>query len=359
MCEGGKCIVKEASSRAEEHVPEREALPVGKLTPEQLERLLERHTFSLPDDRVVVHPGIGEDAAVIDMGPHWLVAKTDPITFATDEVGWYAVQVNANDVATAGGIPRWFLSTLLLPEGRTDEALVDTIMAQISQACRSLGVVPCGGHTEITYALERPIVVGFMLGEVEPGGVVRSSGVEVGDEILVTKGVAVEGTAVIAREMADRLQNRFSQAFLQRCQRFLHDPGISIVREAQIATARAPVHAMHDPTEGGIATGLWELAAASSVGLEIDGTAIPVFDETLDLCREFDLDPLGVIASGALLIAAAPDDAVAIYEALGEAGVSVAKIGRAVPLEQGLSLHTPEGTRPLPRFDQDQITRLL
>jgi hydrogenase expression/formation protein HypE len=354
-----KDVVREERGRAEGDVRERGALPLGKLTPEQLERLLRRHTFSLPDDRVVVYPGIGEDAAVIDMGSHWLVAKTDPITFATDEVGWYAVQVNANDIAASGGVPRWFLSTLLLPEGRADEALVDTIMAQIGQACRSLDVVPCGGHTEVTYALKRPIVVGFMLGEVEPGGVVRSSGVEVGDQILVTKGVAVEGTAVIAREMAGPLRDRFPASFIQRCRRFLHDPGISVVREARVATAHAPVHAMHDPTEGGLATGLWELAAASGVGLEIDSMAIPVYEETRILCREFHLDPLGVIASGALLIAAAPDDAATICRALREAGVSVAKIGRAVAPERGLSLHTPEGTQPLPRFDQDQITRLF
>ncbi len=333
--------------------------PVGKLAPEQLAELLERHTFALPDDRVVVYPGVGEDAAVIDMGQRWLVAKTDPITFASDEVGWYAVQVNANDVAVSGGVPRWFLATLLLPEGRTDEMLVDTIMAQIGDACRSLGVIPCGGHTEITYGLERPIVVGCMLGEVEPGRLVRTSGAQVGDAILVTKGVAVEGTAIIAREMRDRVRERYSADFVQRCERFLHDPGISVVREAQVAMAHAQVHAMHDPTEGGIATGLWELAIASGVGLEIEADAIPVFDETHALCQLFGLDPLGVIASGALLIAAPPREAERAQQALCETGVRVATIGRVVSREQGLSLHTADGVRPLPRFDQDQITRLF
>jgi len=334
-------------------------LPLGKLAPEQLAELLERHTFSLPDDRVLVYPGVGEDAAVIDMGQRWLVAKTDPITFATDEVGWYAVQVNANDVAVAGGVPRWFLTTLLLPEGRTDVALVDTIMAQIEAACRSLGVIPCGGHTEVTHGLERPIVIGLMLGELEPGRLVRTGGAQVGDEILLTKGVAVEGTAIIAREMAGKLRERFPPAFLQRCERFLYDPGISVVREAQIATAHADVHAMHDPTEGGIATGLWELATASGVGLEIDGDAIPVFDQTRKLCQVFELDPLGVIASGALLISATPDEAVRVRRALHESGIRVATIGRVTSRDQGLRLRTTGRTQPLPRFDQDQITRLF
>lgn len=337
----------------------RQPFPLGKLAPEQLGALLERHTFALPDDRVVVYPGVGEDAAVIDMGDRWLVVKSDPITFASDQVGWYAVQVNANDVAVAGGVPRWFLATLLLPEGRTDEALVDAIMGQIGEACRSLGVVPCGGHTEITYGLERPIVAGFMLGEAEAGRLVRTGGAQVGDEILVTKGVAVEGTALIAREMSDRVGERYSRDYVERCKRFLHDPGISVVQEAQVAMAHAEVHAMHDPTEGGIATGLWELATASGVGLEIEGDAIPLFDETRALCELFGLDPMGLIASGALLIAAPPGEAQRARHALREAGFRVATIGRVVPPQDGLTLRTAGGTRPLPRFDQDQITRLF
>ncbi|MBN1936873.1 MAG: hydrogenase expression/formation protein, partial [Anaerolineae bacterium] len=254
--------------------------PVGKLPPENLARLLHKYTFSLPDDRVLVYPGVGEDAAVIDIGDRWLVAKTDPITFATDEIGWYAVNVNANDIAAAGGTPRWFLSTLLLPQAKTDEALAERIMAQIAAACRTLDVVPCGGHTEITYGLDRPIVVGMMLGEIEPGRLIHTGGMQVGDEIVLTKGAAVEGTAIMALEKAADLQGRFSADFLARCRGFLHDPGISVLREAQIAVQNATVHAMHDPTEGGVATGLWELAAASGVGLEVDEAAIPVFEET-------------------------------------------------------------------------------
>jgi hydrogenase expression/formation protein HypE len=334
-------------------------LSLGKLSPEQLAKLLDRHTFSLPDDRVVVYPGVGEDAAVIDVGECWLVAKTDPITFATDEIGWYAVHVNANDIAAAGGAPRWFLSTLLLPEGRADAALVDTIMAQIGSACRSLGVVPCGGHIEVTYDLNRPIVVGVMLGEIDPSHVVRSSGVQVGDAILLTKGAAVEATAIIALEKAEELSERFTPQFLSRCRGFLHDPGISVVREARVAVGAAPVHAMHDPTEGGVATGLWELAMASDVGIVVDEESLPVFDETRALCQVFGLDPLGVIASGALLIAVAPHDVDAVCAAVRAAEIPIGPIGRAVSPERGLQLCSPGGQRPLPRFDQDEIARLF
>ena len=334
-------------------------LPLGKLPPEILEELLEHYTFSLPDDRVLVHPGVGEDAAVIDMGERWLVAKTDPITFATDEIGWYAVQVNANDIASAGGVPRWFLCTLLLPEGQADAALVEQIMAQIASACRSLNVVPCGGHTEVTYNLDRPIAVGVMLGEIAPGRLVRSSGMQVGDTVLLTKGVAVEGTAIIAREREAELEGRFSAAFLERCKAFLHDPGISVVREAHVAIQSAHVHAMHDPTEGGVATGLWELAMASGVGLRVCMDAIPIFDETRQLCQVFGLNPLGVIASGALLIALSKDDGGRVCSALREAGIVAVPIAEAVSVEQGLVLSTADGDQPLPRYDQDEITRLF
>lgn len=335
------------------------SFPLGKLSSEYLADLLNKHTFSLPNDRVLVYPGVGEDAAVIDMGERWLVAKTDPITFATDEIGWYAVHVNANDVAASGGTPRWFLCTVLLPEAETDEALIERMMGQISSACRSLGVVPCGGHTEVTYGLDRPIVVGVMLGDVEPGNLVRSGGVQVGDRILMTKGVAVEGTAIIAREKERELRLRFTGDFVDRCQEFLHDPGISVVREARLAMSAGSVHAMHDPTEGGVATGLWELAMASNVGLEVDGARIPIYEETVRLCEVFGLDPLGVIASGALLIAVSEDDVAPVCDVLTDAGIAVSSIARAVPVECGLGIQTGEGVRPLPRYDQDEISRLF
>ena len=333
----------------------------GKLPHELLVSLLRRH---VPDDpRILVGPRLGEDATVIDLGPDFgdrlLVAKTDPITFATDEVGWYAVNVNANDVACMGATPLWFLVTLLLPEGRTDDALVERIFGQIGQACAALGISLAGGHTEITYGLDRPIVVGHMLGEVARDRLVTTSGAQVGDVLLLTKGVAVEATAIIAREKADELAGCFSLEFLARCQGFLHDPGISVVRDAQVATAAGRVHAMHDPTEGGLVTGLWELAWAADVGLEVIANALPVLPETAQLCQAFDLDPLGVIASGALLISVAPDDAPAVQRALEAEGIPVFYIGRVVEKAAGVTMLAAGGRQPLPRFARDEIARLF
>src|SRR5512139_1257066 len=148
--------------------------PLGKLPADMLARLLAQ--VRPVDPRVLVGPGIGLDAAVIDMGDRLLVAKSDPITFATDSIGWYAVQVNANDIATTGAAPRWFLATILLPASRADEALAQEILGQIHRACTNIGVRLVGEHTEITYELDRPIVVGTMLGEVTHERLVTSSG---------------------------------------------------------------------------------------------------------------------------------------------------------------------------------------
>jgi hydrogenase maturation factor len=309
------------------------------------------------DPRVVLGPGIGCDAAVIDVGDRYIVAKTDPITFATDEIGWYAVHVNANDIACTGAAPRWFLATLLLPESHTTPTLVDAIFDQITDACRELNVALVGGHTEITYGINRPIVVGCMLGEVSPDQLVRPDGARPGDALLMTKGVAVEGTAIIAREVNG--VNGLNEGFLERCRGFLHNPGISVVQDARVAMMAGTVHAMHDPTEGGLATGLLELAAAAGVGLEVREGTIPVLPETRVLCTRLGLDPLGLIASGALLLAVAPEDADTILSALEEVGIAATRIGQVVERKRGTVLQGAKGTRPVPHFERDEIVRLF
>ena len=335
-----------------------DGFPLGKLPTDVLARLLAACAPS--DPRVIVGPGIGLDAAVIDLGDRLLVAKTDPVTFATDSIGWYAVQVNANDIATTGATPCWFMATVLLPESRANEQLAEEIFAQIHTACAAIGVSLVGGHTEITHGLDRPIVVGAMLGQVAREQLVISSGAQPGDALLLTKGIAVEGTAIMAREKANELRE-FDAAFLERCRNFLIEPGISVVRDATIATryAAGRVHAMHDPTEGGLATGLRELAQASGVGLMIEADAVPVYPETQALCRATGLDPWGLIASGALLMAVEAADAETVARALEAQGIRAAVIGQVTEVTHGVKLHGPEGIRNLPRFERDEIARLF
>ena len=332
--------------------------PTGKLPLPVLEELLGR--YARPNERLIVGPQAGEDAAVIDFGDRYLVAKTDPITFATDEIGWYAVHVNANDVAVMGAHPRWFLATLLLPEGQATKAMAETIVAQIDAACRSLGVALAGGHTEITYGLNRPLVIGTMLGEVAPGRLVTTGGAQAGDAILLIKPVPIEGTAIIARERAADLAARgYDPALIACAQNFLRHPGISVVRAALRAAELAPVHAMHDPTEGGVVTGLLELARAAGTGLWVDLDRIPVPPEAAALCGEYGLDPLGTIASGALLLALPAAEAEGLQAALAAEGLPSTIIGQV--LEAGAGLQAQRDGRPIPwpTFATDEIARLF
>ena len=162
----------------------KEFLPVGKLKIDFLNSLITQ--AEIFDRRVIIGPRVGEDATVIDFGESYLVAKTDPITFATDEIGWYLVCVNSNDIATMGAAPKWLLLTILLPEGKTTEESVRQIFQQILEACGEFGITLCGGHTEVTYGLDRPILVGQMLGVVKKEKLVTSSGACVGDDILLS-----------------------------------------------------------------------------------------------------------------------------------------------------------------------------
>jgi hydrogenase maturation factor len=331
--------------------------PIGKLPIADLARLLKK--YAPTDPRLVVGGAVGQDATVIDLGDRYLVAKTDPITFATAEIGWYAVNINANDIACTGATPRWFLVTLLLPEQSSTPALVEDIFAQIHQACTGLDVTLAGGHTEITYGLDRPLVIGQMLGEVAPARLVTTSGAQIGDDLILTKGIAIEATAIIATEKRAQLAEQFGAETLDRYGDFLHRPGISVVNDAATAMAAGGVHAMHDPTEGGVATGLHELAEAAGVGLEIKAEWLLYLPETVALCQHFDLDPLGVIASGALLIAADPEFSSNILTSLTQAGIDAAVIGRVQPPEAGRILVEKQGSRPLPAFARDEITRLF
>lgn len=338
-------------------------LDTGKLSPDLLASFLTRLPRS--DPRVIVGPGIGQDAAVIDAWSGdatspYLVVKTDPITFATEEIGAYAVNINANDIACMGAHPKWFLVSVLLPAGRADAAMAEAIFNQITGACSRLGIALVGGHTEITHDLTRPIVAGMMLGEVEKNRLVTTRGIRVGDVICLTKGIPLEGTALIAREKAEALgAHGFAPDWSARARGLLDVPGISIVREALLAADAGLVTAMHDPTEGGLATGLLELAEAAHVGLAIDETAIPILPEGQELCSAFGLDPLGVIASGSLLLTTPERLVASLIDRLQSASIPCTAIGRVVPPEEGLTLSRGGARRPLPRFATDEIARLF
>ena len=319
-------------------------LPAGKLPADLLRALL----ASLPafDRSVVLGPHIGEDAAVIDTGaPELLVAKTDPITFAAEDVPRYLLAVNSNDLATVGAEPRWLLVTVLLPEGIAEQRAI-SLFEGLKAACEEAGVSLVGGHTEITVGLDRPILVGCLLGTVPRHRLVRTSGARVGDAILLAGGIAIEGAAILAREHAPALRARgVPEAVLEAAAGWLRSPGISVLPAARALNATGAVHAMHDPTEVGLITALHELAEAAGVGLRIDLAAIPVLPECRVICDALGLDPLGLLASGALLATLDPAEVPAALDRF-----PAACIGEVV---------APADALPLPRFPRDELARFL
>jgi len=328
----------------------------GKLPSALLAQLLA--TIRPSDPRVIVGPGIGRDAAVIDIGGgRVLVAKTDPITFATERIGWYAVHVNANDIACMGARPAWMLATALLPPGEP-ETLADAIFGQLREACASLDVSLVGGHTEVTVGLERAIVVGMMMGEASRDEIVTGESVEAGDVVLLTKGIAIEGTSLLAREFPHVLRARgVDDATIERARAMLFDPGISVVPEARAIMLVCHPRLFHDPTEGGIATALQEMAAAAGVRLAVDVDAIGVREETRAICSALSLDPLGLLASGALLAIIPAADVAAVTSALAEVKIASRIIGTVEAGDAEAIMRAGGSSLPLPSFDRDELAR--
>ena len=332
-------------------------LPLGKIPPDLLAEILDLPSH--PDPDLVQGPGIGLDCAVIDLGDRYLVLKSDPITFASQEIGWYAVQVNANDIATSGARPRWFLATTLFPEGQTTPEEVLAVNLQLREACRSLGIALVGGHSEITSGIDRTIVAGTMLGVVEAQDLVKPSGATPGDQILLTKSVPIEATAILGKEFGAQLEAKVPIEIIREGAAYLQDPGISVLQDAFLATQAGRVTAMHDPTEGGLKAALWELAQACGHCLEIQVEKVPVTQVSRLFCQALGVDPLAAIASGALLLTASADEAPRIIRELESNGISCSRIGRVKSGKPSVVATDQTGSRPLDFPERDEIARLF
>ncbi|MFW9878917.1 MAG: AIR synthase family protein [Candidatus Thorarchaeota archaeon] len=333
---------------------------LGKLKHEYLVKLLSN--LEINDDRVVLGSKIGEDAAVIDIpGENYLVAKTDPITFATDQIGYYVVNVNVNDIVCTGAKPKWFQATILLPQKNTTNNLIENIFKDIHETCKSMGIAVIGGHTEITPKLNRPMVIGSLLGEVEKEKLVRTSGAEPGDAIILTKGIFIEGTSIIGRERGRELKKQgYNSAFIEKCKNYLYEPGISVFKEALVANNNFKIKSFHDPTEGGLATGLAEMAIASNTGILIEREKISVLPEPSTLSKIFGLNPMGTISSGSLLIAIEENLSQELIDLLMNKKINAEKIGNFVKKEKGLTIKECDGKiNPLFYSETDEITKIF
>ena len=322
-----------------------------------LKGLLER--YSIVDPQIIMGPKIGEDAAVIDLGKgsdHYWVVTSDPITFTTEEIGYYGVVVNVNDIATRGAIPKWFLATLLFPGGETNLDLIEEVFHQIHQACQRFGVSFIGGHTEITPGIGRTILCGHMIGEVKKDRLVTTGGARAEDLLLLVKGVCIEGTSILAREReAELLAKGFLPPLIERAKNFIFDPGIDILRPALIACDAVSVHSMHDPTEGGLVNGIVEMALVSEKEIEVDFEKVHIYEESQILCKEYGLDPLGVIASGALLLSISSKDLPLLQTAFQKAAIPIQVIGK---VKQGLARVLTRDGREITPFSRDEILKI-
>jgi hydrogenase maturation factor/beta-phosphoglucomutase-like phosphatase (HAD superfamily) len=331
-------------------------LPAGKLPNDLLSDFLNQ--FRVTDPTVLINPGVGEDIAAVDIeSKEVLVLKSDPITFATDAIGQYAVLVNANDIATSGANPKWFLTTLFFPCGTT-AFQIRYVVDELAAFCQRWRITLCGGHTEITDAVVRPIIAGMMAGTVSKRNLIDKRNIEKGDRVLFTKRIAVEGTAIIAREFGARLRKMGMAAKeIDRCSRFLDN--ISVITEAKVAAATPETSAMHDVTEGGLATALSEMSIAGRHKIKIDQDKIPVFPETRKICDSLDIDPLGLIGSGSLLICCRKAGCEKLMADVRDAGIEIACIGEVMERGQGVNAYKKNRPVSWPAFEVDEITKLF
>lgn len=328
-------------------------LPTGKIPKE----LLTKYVFSclgIPNKRVLQGPLIGEDAAVIDLGETVLIAKANPITGAEEKIGWLAVHINANDVAARGAKPLWYMSIVLLPED-SDESLLETIMQEQHEACSELGICIVGGHTEVAPGLGRPIVSGFMLGEASKADYVTTGGAKVGDHIILTKGVGIEGTGIIAADLRDRLIG-LSAETLENAVKLLDM--ISVVPEAEIASKLGGVTSMHTPTEGGVLNGLLEVSEASGKGFKIYEKQLLIHPETREICDKLGIDPMRLLSSGSLLIVIGPEKSGKLLDALTDAGIPAQVIGE-ITSDSYIVVGIDGSETLVSNVEQDELFRIL
>ena len=326
------------------------AVPPGKIPAHLLADVLDGFPPLPPE--VLLGPAIGEDGCAIAVPAGVLVVATDPITLTSADLGRLSVIVNANDIAVMGVRPRWFLATVLLPPGTTDLA-VEELFAAIRAALEEVGATLVGGHTEITAAVTQPVVVGEMLGMAAHGQFLTTGGARPGDVVAQVGPVPIEGPAVLVAEASARLGALDPQT-MRAAAHGLVDPGISVV-DAALAAAELGATALHDPTEGGLAGGLHELASAARVGVRVDLHRILWFPPGVAVCHALGADPMATLASGALVATFDARQAAGAIDALADRGHAVSIIGT---VETGSGVRDRSG-RAIPCPERDEVARVL
>jgi len=300
----------------------KKVLKKGKLPHSLLLKLLRK----FGETSALVGPSIGEDAAIVLAKKSAFIFTLDPITFTDKDIGHYLLKINANDIAACGGIPKYLLVSLLFPKG-TKEKQIKDLFSEIQKESKRAGVELLGGHTEITDEVKRTVAMGMMIGTAKKDKITPTKNAKPQDKILLTKQIAIEGTATIFQEKEKKLKSIFPQKIVKRGRYLLFDPGISVIKEAKILNQHCQVNSMHDPTEGGIATALWEISQAAQVKILVDEEKIPILKETQAVCDYYRLDPLYLLASGSLLATLPKKEAEKGVKILRKKGIPASIIG--------------------------------
>lgn len=331
-------------------------LPPGKIPIDILTEVVFKN-LGAQRSEVVLGPTAGVDGTVLDVGTKNAVISMDPITAAVERVGWEAININANDVATFGVEPAFFFSCIMLPMN-SDSKILEIISSQMNSAAKNLGIAIVGGHCESTPGLQNPIVVGCAMGLTEKGNYVTATGAKSGDKLILTKSAGIEGTTILASDREEELKKVFSPMVLDSAKNFYSQ--ISIVKDALTAYKTGGVNAMHDPTEGGIVNGIHEIADASGLGVRVFEEKITVEPETAKICRYYEIDPLQLISSGALLIAADSEASEKIVNSLSQEHIYAEVIGEFNPNTNKRILMRKDGSAEmLPRPNSDHLWTAL
>jgi len=332
-------------------------LPIGKLHPQLLEILLNK--IPQNDNQVILGPGTGLDCSVIDFGDQYLVIKTDPISLTSQNIGRYAVEINVNDIVTTGAKPQWMLTTLILPENETTFKDLEKITEQLIEYTSKYGITIIGGHTEITTGCTRPILSATLIGTVAKNKLISPADVQIGDKIFLTKEIAIETISILSNDFSLQLEQVLTKEELKEAQNYINNPGISVFKDATLIKEGFGITAMHDPTEGGIASALWELSIASNKTLIIDPEKIPTSNLTKKICNYFSMNPINSISSGALLFSANPDRSKDIIKEFKDHNLPVSEIGIVQGDGFGVYLNTLPNQVALPRPERDEITKIF
>ena len=303
-------------------------------------------------EEVLMGPGVGQDCAVVALdSDEMFVMSADPITGTVKDIGSHSIHITANDLAASGAEPVGVMLTILIPE-ETAESELRVMMRDVEQTCKALHMEVLGGHTEVTNVVRQPLISVAGVGKVKKGQEVLTNGLKAGDDLIVTKWIALEGTSIIAKEKEADLKKALPEELVDTAKRF--DRYLSVLPESRIAVAHG-VSAMHDITEGGILGALWEFGEGAGVGLDVELRQIPIRQESVEICERYGLNPYQLMSSGSMLIGTTRG--AALVRRLREAGIPAVLIGQTTKGRDRI-LRNGEEIRYLDRPQSDELYRL-